>query len=126
MLNLVQLVVLIAYYCQIQGPRNELSFHHIFSLHIRLTVDLWWRGGGGWGCSEGVEMCPLIKFADDTTTEGLIHGNNDWAYLRQLQSFVEHYDANFIELNISKTNETIIDFGQKCTPPPPVITKGMR
>ncbi|PIK43412.1 hypothetical protein BSL78_19743 [Apostichopus japonicus] len=68
---------------------------------------------------------PLIKFADDTAMAGLIHGDDDEAYLRQLQSFVDYCDTNFLQLNISKTKEMVIDFRRSTVPPPPVIIKGV-
>ena len=41
-------------------------------------------------CRTQEVMCPLIKFADDTAMTGLIHSDDDRAYLHQLQSFVEY------------------------------------
>lgn len=54
--------------------------------------------------------CSLIKFADDTAMIGLVNGNSDEAYLRQIQSFVNYCDLNFLQLNVAKTKEMIIDF----------------
>ncbi|PIK44393.1 putative fibroblast growth factor receptor 2 isoform X2 [Apostichopus japonicus] len=45
------------------------------------------------------EGCPVIKSADDTAMAGLIHGNDDRAYLRQLQSFVDNCDSIFIYMS---------------------------
>ncbi|PIK43898.1 hypothetical protein BSL78_19228 [Apostichopus japonicus] len=55
---------------------------------------------------------------------GLIRGNDDGAYLCQLQSFVDYCDSNFLQLNISKTKEMIIDFRRNAVEPPPVMIKG--
>ena len=54
---------------------------------------------------------------------GLINGNDHGSYLRQLQSFVDYCDSNFLQLNVSKTKEMIIDFRRDTTPPLPVIIK---
>ena len=36
---------------------------------------------------------------------GLIKDNDDTIYQQQLAMFVNHCDANFLELNVSKTKE---------------------
>lgn len=46
------------------------------------------------------------------------------AYLRQLQSFVDYCDTNFLELNVPKTKEMIIDFRRNTIAPEPVVIKG--
>ncbi|PIK46347.1 hypothetical protein BSL78_16796 [Apostichopus japonicus] len=68
--------------------------------------------------------CSLIKFDDDTAMIGLVNGNGDEAYLRQIQSFVNYCDLNFLQLNVAKTKEMIIDFRHNTNPPPPVVVKG--
>ncbi|PIK42685.1 hypothetical protein BSL78_20454 [Apostichopus japonicus] len=68
--------------------------------------------------------CSLIKFADDTAMIGLVNGNGDEAYLRQVQSFVNYCDLNFLQLNVAKTKEMIIDFRRNTNPPPHVVVKG--
>ena len=70
------------------------------------------------------EGCSLIKFADDTAMVGLINDDNDNAYLSQIQSFVNYCDSNFLELNVSKTKEMLIDYRRNISPPPPVFIKG--
>ena len=75
-------------------------------------------------CRSSEEMCPLIKFADDTALAGLIHADDEGAYLRQLQSFVEYCDSNFLQLNTSKTKEMLIDFRRTSIAPLPVVIKG--
>ena len=37
---------------------------------------------------------------------------DDSALLSQVDSFVNHCDANYLELNVSKTKELVIDFRQ--------------
>ena len=70
------------------------------------------------------ELCPLIKFADDTALIGLIKNNDDRAYLNQLNSFVEYCDLNFLSLNTSKTKEMLIDFRSHTNDSQPVVIKG--
>ena len=76
-------------------------------------------------CRTQEVMCPLIKFADDTAMTGLIHSDDDRAYLHQLQSFVEYCNTNFLQLNISKTKEMVIDFRHSVLQPPPVFIDGV-
>ena len=62
------------------------------------------------------DSCPLIKFADDTALSGLISDNDDLDYKNEISQFVNWCDENFLDLNVSKTKEMIIDFrkGNKC------------
>ena len=62
-----------------------------------------------------------VKFADDTAMIGLIKDNDDTIYQQQLAMFVNHCDANFLELNVSKTKELIIDFRISCSPPSSIV-----
>ena len=55
--------------------------------------------------------------ADDTALIGLISKDDDSAYLSQVDSFVNHCDANYLELNVSKTKEMVIDFRQTSPDP---------
>ena len=75
-------------------------------------------------CRSQSSKCPLIKFADDTALIGLISKDDDSALLSQVDSFVNHCDANYLELNVSKTKEMVIDFRQTRPDPQPVDIKG--
>ena len=77
-------------------------------------------------CRSSEPSCPLIKFADDTAMIGLIKDNDDTIYQQQLAMFVNHCDANFLELNVSKTKEMIIDFRISCSPPSSIVLKGSK
>ena len=77
-------------------------------------------------CRSSEPSCPLIKFADDTAMIGLIKDNDDTIYQQQLAMFVKHCDANFLELNVSKTKEMIIDFRISCSPPSSIVLKGSK
>ena len=68
---------------------------------------------------------PLIKFADDTAMIGLIHNNDDAKYQLHLKSFLDYCNTNYLQLNISKTNELFIDFFLTASPPPTVIVNGV-
>ena len=69
------------------------------------------------------ELCPVIKFADDSATVGLINNDDHTHYEREIASFVEYCDRNHLELNVSKTKEMIIDFRRSRTSPTPISIK---
>ena len=50
--------------------------------------------------------------------------DDDRAFLSQVDSFVNHCDTNYLELNVSKTKEMVIDFRQSRSDPQPVAIKG--
>ena len=52
----------------------------------------------------------MVKFADDTTVDGLIHNSDERAYRDGVQELVEWFKMNNLELNVAKTKEIIIDF----------------
>ena len=55
---------------------------------------------------------------------GLISKDEDSAFLSQIDSFVNHCDANYLELNVSKTKEMVIGFRQTSPDPQPIDIKG--
>ena len=56
----------------------------------------------------------LIKFADDTTIQGLLSSTcNDDEFLEAVSGFVKWCDDHHLHLNIKKTKEMIIDFRKK-------------
>jgi hypothetical protein len=75
-------------------------------------------------CRSREPTCPLIKFADDTAMIGLITNDDDTIYQHQLDEFVNYCDANYLELNASKTKEMIIDFRISSSTPSPIVLKG--
>lgn len=63
-------------------------------------------------CQSSNPSVPLIKFADDCVLQGLI-SNDETLYKLEVANFVSWCDENFLQLNVNKTKELIIDFRQK-------------
>ena len=84
-------------YTNTGAPQGTVLSPFLFSLY---TAD----------CRNTHESCPIVKFADDTGLTGLITDDDDNNYRQEIDSFVEWCDDNYLELNVSKTNEMIIDF----------------
>jgi hypothetical protein len=61
-------------------------------------------------CRHKNDSCPIVKFADDTGLTGLITDDDDSHYRQEIDHFVEWCDSNYLELNVSKTKEMIVDF----------------
>ena len=55
----------------------------------------------------------LIKFADDSTIQGLISNDDESFYKKEVNSFVSWCTEHFLLLNIKKTKELVIDFRRK-------------
>ena len=75
-------------------------------------------------CRATSKSCIIDKYADDTALVGLITKDDDSAYLREVCSFVDWCASNFLELNVSKTKEMLVDFRKKPPTPPPVVVNG--
>ena len=75
-------------------------------------------------CVSTHETIPLIKFADDTTIEGLINNSNETSYRKQVDSLVSWSSQNNLELNVSKTKEMVIDFRKNKPVPEPLVING--
>ena len=73
---------------------------------------------------ESHEQCSLCKYADDTALTGLIVNEDYVHYINALNTFVNWCESNFLELNVDKTKEMIIDFRKNKEDPEPVILKG--
>ncbi len=59
----------------------------------------------------------VVKFSDDTTVVGLISGDDERGYRREVRRLVDWCSVNNLELNVSKTKEMIINFRrEKKTP----------
>ena len=65
-----------------------------------------------------------IKFADDTSLSGLVANSDETAYREAVSEMVDWCDEHFLELNVTKTEEMIVDFRRKKEPVQPLIIKG--
>ncbi|KAK0130917.1 putative RNA-directed DNA polymerase from transposon BS [Merluccius polli] len=52
----------------------------------------------------------IIKFADDMTVLGLIRGNDESAYRKEVKELTSWCSSHNLHLNVSKTREMVIDF----------------
>ena len=66
----------------------------------------------------------LVKFADDTALVGLLTKNDVTAYLKQIETFVKYCKDNYLELNVKKTQELIIDYRRNMPTHVPVQING--
>ncbi len=55
----------------------------------------------------------IIKFADDTVVLGLINNNDEAAYLDEVERLTSWCQDNCLSLNVSKTEELIVDFRKR-------------
>ena len=67
---------------------------------------------------------PILKFADDTVLQGLILNNNELSYRNQIAMFTNWCDENYLELNVKKTKEMVIDFRKEKLGLSPLYVKG--
>lgn len=52
----------------------------------------------------------MYKFADDTSVVGLIKNGDEADYRREVEELVRWCESNNFILNVSKTNEMVVDF----------------
>jgi hypothetical protein len=74
-------------------------------------------------CRHVHESCHLQKFSDDSAVVGCVLDNDEKMYRDQISLFVTWCEENFLELNLSKTKEMIIDFRRKKEAVLPVTIK---
>ena len=60
-------------------------------------------------CRSVSKNCQLFKYADDTALVGRCI-NDDTLYQEEILRFTEWCNSNFLELNVKKTKEMIVDF----------------
>jgi hypothetical protein len=65
----------------------------------------------------------IIKFADDTTVVGLITNNDEMAYREEVGPRTA-WQVNNLSLNVSKTNELIVDFRRNQAGHAPILING--
>ena len=69
--------------------------------------------------------CSCVKFADDSAILALLSDDNSLeAYQDTVDSFSQWSDTNFLELNVSKTKELVIDPRRGGHPAEPVKVNG--
>jgi hypothetical protein len=75
-------------------------------------------------CQSCKDNCILIKYADDTVIAGFVNKNRDIDgcndYFDQIECFNKWCKTNFLDLNVRKTKELIVDFGRTRYYGPPV------
>ena len=75
-------------------------------------------------CLSYSPQVPLLKFADDTTLQGMITEDDESTYREEVDQFVSWCGKNHLELNVSKTKELIIDFRRNKNIKEDLIIKG--
>ena len=70
----------------------------------------------------GTEITPLIKYSDDSALVDL--SNSDSIYFDEVQNFSQWCKSNFLDLNVKKTKELLIDFRTNPTPVPELLIDG--
>ena len=76
-------------------------------------------------CQLSLRDTHLIKFADDSTVQGLISSDEDETNYRDaITWFVEWCEKHYLLLNIKKTKEMIIDFREIKQPLSPLFING--
>jgi len=61
-------------------------------------------------CRSIADNCHVIKYADDTVIVGNIYNSNESMYFRQVKWFTDWCQQNYLNLNVNKTMEMILDF----------------
>lgn len=61
------------------------------------------------------QHCKIIKYADDTVIIGLVDNDDESKYTDCIEYVSTWCNKNFLNLNVSKTKEMIIDFRRKST-----------
>lgn len=69
-------------------------------------------------------QCKIIKYADDTVVIGLIENDDETAYRAAVEYVTDWCSENFLELNVTKTKEIIIDFRKSKNTKSPLVING--
>lgn len=64
-------------------------------------------------CRSVCSNCTIVKYADDTVILGKISDDKCDEYVSQVNQFVDWCKSNYLDLNIKKTKEMIIDYRTK-------------
>lgn len=68
--------------------------------------------------------CQVVKFADDTALIGLIENDDYSHYQNEIKAFVKYCDTHYLELNVKKTKELVIDYRRNSMTTEAVEIKG--
>ena len=73
-------------------------------------------------CSEN---CFIVKYADDTVVVGLVNRSSEFSdtknYMGEIDNFSDWCGQNYLNLNVKKTKELIVDFGRIVSKKAPVV-----
>ena len=76
-------------------------------------------------CTTIFDNIPILKYADDTSTQALISNDVDIVnYNSEIERFVQWCDSNYLLLNVKKAKELVIDFRKAGKVHDPIIIKG--
>ena len=67
------------------------------------------------------DQCKIIKYADDTVVMGLISDDDELTYRNSVEYVSNWCQDNFLNLNVSKTKELILDFRRDTSIKYPVV-----
>ena len=66
----------------------------------------------------------IIKYADDTVVVGLVENDNATEYRSAIKFVSKWCNNNFLNLNVNKTKELVIDFRRKKNKKNPITING--
>ena len=72
----------------------------------------------------GTLSTPVIKYSDDTALQDL--SNDDNNYCRHVEKFKSWCNENYLELNVKKTKELVIDFRRAAEPIPDLFIENSK
>ena len=75
-------------------------------------------------CRSSSCECSIIKYADDTVITGYLGSDDTDSYTSTLHNFVTWCNDHFLNLNVTKTKELIVDFRRNVTEHKPVTING--
>ena len=75
-------------------------------------------------CTARHDSNTIIKFADDTTMEGLITDSDKTAYREEFRDLTMWCRDNNLSLNVIKTKVMIVDYKKKRTEHTPILIDG--
>ena len=61
-------------------------------------------------CTSSSKQVVILKYADDTVIIGLLSNNDETSYRQEVMKFCKWCDDNYLNLNVSKTKEMLVDF----------------